>query len=182
MVYGSREFKLRYTSPGAHRHCIKNAGLMIRTYASDNNDHYPYHTNGFGDALVLMVKENPIDAIFFTCGDDDGSLLRAAATNGTHMPEERCTRIYVQGLSDTNNPQIAMLFDRYAIRGGDHFRSPFKPYKREVACADGAMQVVLLENWPRFAREQIELLVKEGIPRARAEAYYAPTLRADAKR
>ena len=28
----------------------------------------------------------------------------------------------MQGLSDTNNPQIALVFDRYPTRGGDHFR------------------------------------------------------------
>jgi hypothetical protein len=90
------------------------------------------------------------------------------------MPEERCTRAYVQGLSDTNNPRIALVFDRYPTRGGDHFRRPWGPPLREVAMLDGSMEVIREEKWPEFRRRQIELLVAESISRAQAEKLYAP--------
>lgn len=161
-----------------HQHCIKNSGSLLRGFAIDHGGKFPVHTNGFGDALALLVAEStyyPDAARYFVGVGDDGAWLRAAATNGSNVSEDRCTRIYVQGL-DESKYQLAILFDRYAVRGGDHFRSIFQPYVREVCMADGSMQVIRQENWAAFASNQVELLVGEGISRATAEAYYRPTL------
>lgn len=158
----------------AHEHCIKQTGLGLRTFAVDHNGRYPFHTNGFGDALLLYLKETGDDPRLFTAPGDDGALFKECLKTGAHMPEERCTRAYVQGLSDTNNPEIALVFDRYPTRGGDHFRRPWGPLLREVSMLDGSMQVIREEKWPEFRRKQIELLVAEGISRAQAEKLYAP--------
>ena len=40
----------------AHEHCIKQAGLAFHTYARDHDGRLPYDTNGFGNALLLLVK------------------------------------------------------------------------------------------------------------------------------
>lgn len=165
-----------------HQHCIKNSGLILRIYATDHDGKFPSHTNGFGDALALLVAEDLSSARYFVGVDDDGAWLQAAATNKLDVPEELCTRIYVQGLTESQ-ANLAVLFDRYAVRGGDHFRGyPGQPYLREVCLADGSMQTITLDQWPAFASNQVELLVKEGIPRATAEAYYRPTLDPNAKR
>jgi hypothetical protein len=37
---------------------------------------------------------------------------------------------------------------------------------------DGSMQVIVENNWPAFASNQVERLVKAGFSRATAEAYY----------
>ena len=156
---------------------------MLEAYADGHEGNFPYHTNGFGDALALLVVEGYDDGRHFVGVDDDASWLRSAATNHTHVREEQCTRIYVQGLTRANNNQIAILFDRYAVRGGDHFRGhPKLPYLREVCTLDGSMQSISLTHWPAYASNQIELLVHEGIPRPTAEAYYRPTLDPNAKR
>jgi hypothetical protein len=42
-----------------HQHCIKCSGMILRTYATDHGGKYPVHTNGFGDALALLVAEDP---------------------------------------------------------------------------------------------------------------------------
>jgi hypothetical protein len=80
----------------------------------------------------------------------------------------------VQGLGDTNNPEIAVVFDRYPTPGGDHFRRPWGPLLRDVALLDGSMLSIPEKRWPEFRRKQIELLVAEGISRAQAEKLYAP--------
>jgi hypothetical protein len=49
----------------AHEHCIKQAGLGFRTYAMDHDGRLPYDTNGFGNALLLLVKGGYL-------GDTDG--------------------------------------------------------------------------------------------------------------
>jgi hypothetical protein len=158
----------------AHEHCIKGTGLDLRTYAIDHNGRFPFHTNGFGDAIVAILREGQAYPYEFTAPGDDGSSLKECLKTGAHMPEERCTRAYVQGLGDTNNPQIALVFDRYPMRGGDHFRRPWGPLLREVAMLDGSMEVIREEKWPEFRRKQIELLIAEGISRTRAEKLYAP--------
>lgn len=33
---------------------MKQAGLSLRLYAHDNNGRFPAHTNGYGDALLLV--------------------------------------------------------------------------------------------------------------------------------
>ena len=151
-------------------------------YATDHGGRYPVHTNGFGDALALLIAGEYDSTGHTLVGvDDDASLLRSAATNKNDVPEELCTRIYVQGLSESDNPDIAILFDKFSVRGGDHRRG-FGPYLREVLMGDGGMRIVGHDRWPAFASNQVQLLVQAGIPRATAEAYYRPTLDPNAKR
>jgi hypothetical protein len=158
----------------AHEHCIKQTALALQTYALDHYGRFPFHTNGFGDAIVLLLKEGQDYPYEFTAPGDDGSRLKECLKTGAHLPEECCTRAYVQGLCDTNNPQIALVFDRYPTRGGDHFRRPWGPRLREVALLDGHVEFVREENWTEFRRKQIELLVAAGIRPAQAEKLYAP--------
>lgn len=160
-----------------HRHCMKVAGLDLRLYASDHDGKYPYHTNGFGDALIELARDytnewEVLSVIRCMCGPgDDGSLLRSALTNGTDVPEALCSRIYVQGLTETNDPQICLLFDRLSVPGGDH-RYGFGRPVRELCLVDGSMRVIDDARWPEFSREQVELLVKAGWSREKALELY----------
>lgn len=167
--------------PPVHQHCIKAAGSALQMYATDHGGVFPVHANGFGDALALSAAEEYDDGHCLVGADDDASWLKAAATNKTDVPEELCTRIYVQGLNPSQC-ELAVLFDRYAVRGGDHFRSRRREYLREVCMADGSMQTITTNRWFAFVTNQVELLVQAGIPRATAEAYYRPTLDPNAKR
>jgi hypothetical protein len=47
-----------------HQHCMKIAGMTFLGYASEHGGAFPYHTNGFGDALLLLVKDSPQDIRF----------------------------------------------------------------------------------------------------------------------
>jgi hypothetical protein len=169
-LVGFMALSMRYT----HQHCMKGATLGLRIYANDHGGKFPYHTNGFGDALLLFATgTNEYATIALITGPgDDGETYKAAMKNHTDVPEAKCSRVYVQGLSETNHPVIAIIFDRRSVRGGDHFRSPFRDYVREVGLLDGSMQVISDRRWPEFSRNQIELLVQAGIPRAAAEEYY----------
>lgn len=148
-------------------------------YASDNNGKLPYHTNGFGNALLLLVKSgvlgntNDIQTYrFLTATGDDGEVYREAIKTDAPIPEEKCSRIYIQGLTSSNNLQIAILFDKKATPGGGHFPSRSGKLIREVCLVDGSMQMVIETNWPAFASNQVELLVNDGMSRSNAEHYY----------
>jgi len=161
-----------YAFEYAHRHCIKQASLTLRVYSSDHQDRLPFSTNGFGNALLVLAREDPT-SIASLCGpDDDGHLFKEALQTNSVVPEDQCSRVYIQGLSETNDPQICILFDRNSCRGGDHFRSPWGHRVRELCLLDGSMQVIADEQWPEFSRQQVELLVEAGFARTNALHFY----------
>ena len=156
-----------------HAHCIKIAAGALVMYAEDHNGKFPAHTNGYGDALVLVVEGS---GGCLTGPGYDGDIFKKAAESGQHIPETMCGRVYVQGLSRTDNPEIVLLFDKLATPGGDHchlLRRLRAPLMREVAFVDGSIQAIPESKWPEFARKQIQLLIEAGIPKAEAERLYA---------
>jgi hypothetical protein len=150
---------------------MKIAGMTFLEFASEHGGAFPYHTNGFGDALLLLVKNRPQD-IRFICGPgDDGQVFSNALARGLQVSESQCSRVYVQGLGQTNDPQLCILFDRRSVPGGDHFYGSGKRM-REVCMLDGIMETVPDERWAEFSRQQVELLVVAGFKREKALEYY----------
>ena len=41
-----------------HAHCMAQAGGALILYTGDNFGRFPAHTNGYGDALLLLVPEH----------------------------------------------------------------------------------------------------------------------------
>ena len=163
---------LWYLAHYVHQHCIKQTGIAFGVYSGDHNGQLPFSTNGFGNALLLLVKENLVEVSTICGPDDDGHVFKAALENNSVVPEEQCSRVYIQGLCETNDPLICILFDRNSCRGGDHFRSPWGHAVREVWMLYGSMQVITDERWPEFSRQQVELLVAAGFSRTNALHFY----------
>jgi len=160
-----------------HAHCIVIGGIDLGRYAQDHDGRFPYSTNGYGDALLLVP-----DAWFpsFTGPGYDAGVFERALKTGQHLPEELCGRVYVQGLSETNDPEIAILFDKFPTPGGDHchlLARMIAPLAREVWTIGSGHRAIPLSKWPAFAKHQIELLVAAGIPREQAARYYADVTR-----
>ena len=161
-----------------HRYCIKQVGLALKVYANDNHDNFPSHSGGYGDALLLLAvgRDNFIGAIPLLTGPCyDWRVFEDAARTKGNVSETDCGRVYVQGLSQSNNPSIALIWDKQPTAGGDHCHGWAKltaPLLREVSLLDGSMERILEKDWLAFARKQIELLVEAGIPRERAVALY----------
>jgi hypothetical protein len=159
-----------------HAHCITQAGLALRIHANANAGQFPFHTNGFGDALLPLIAS--AGAYPFTGPMFDSSELMAAQAARRDVDESRLGRIYVQGLSETNNPAIALLFDQWATPGGDHCHGLARlsaPLGREVLWLDGSHEFVKESEWHGFATNQIVLLEAEGIDRRTAQVYYEMT-------
>jgi hypothetical protein len=156
-----------------HAHCIVGAGTSLRMYANEHSGRFPYHTNGYGDALVMM--NSGWDSALTGPGYNAAVFARVRLT-GENAPEAEFGRVYVQGLSETNDPRIALLFDKLPTPGGDHchfFRRIFAPLVREVSTIGADRRVIRESEWPAFAKRQIELLVAAGIARDEAEHYYS---------
>lgn len=154
-----------------HQHCMKATASAFMSFADDNGGRFPFHTNGWGDALLLLVKSNYAD-ISLICGpNDDGRVFREALEKGTDVPEELCSRVYVQGLNQTNARGVLVLFDRVSFPGGDHFYGLLEP-RRE--CLDGDLSMQSLDDklWSRFSRQSAGRLMELGFSRAEAESYF----------
>jgi hypothetical protein len=157
-----------------HQHCIKQTAMALRLYASDHHGRFPFHTNGYGDAILLLAREDIYNINLFTAPGDDGKLLKECLEKGATLPEGSCSRAYVQGLTTSESPEIALVFDRYPTRGGDHSRNPWAPLMREVCFLDGSTQVIREKDWPAFRLKQFALLSAAGIDPARAAQLYSP--------
>lgn len=154
-----------------HRHCFKGTGLGFQAFAKDHFGRYPEHTNGFGDALLLLVRSNYLD-VSHVCGPNDGgAVFLAALTNNTDVPEELCSRVYVQGLSADMPKSVCMMYDRKSFPGGDH-RYGWGPPIREYITSDGSMSTIGDDRWPQFCYDQIATLIELGFTRKQAEYYF----------
>lgn len=156
-----------------HAHCIKGGGLGLEGYAHEHGGMFPFHTNGYGDALVL-VNDGWDEAL--TGPGYNARVFERVRKTGEDAPETEFGRVYVQGLRLTNNPEIAILFDKLPTPGGDHchlFRRIFAPLGREVWTIGDGMRFVPEAKWPEYAKAQIELLVAAGIAREQAGIYYS---------
>jgi hypothetical protein len=157
-----------------HAHCMPQAASSFRMYAADHGGVFPCHTNGYGDALLMMTPERAW-FYFLTGPGYDTSALKEALDSGGDVDESRCGRVYVQGLSETNDARIALFFDKVAAPP-DHSHFPrrlWRGFVREVCFVDGHWDTVPVERWSAFAQEQIELLVQAGFTRERAEGLYS---------
>lgn len=159
-----------------HAHCWKMADGYLAQYAQEHGGRFPFHTNGYGDAVLLIPD------VWLGCFSGPGHDTKAweeARRTGSDVPEDQCGRVYVQGLSATNDPEIILLFDKIPSPG-DHrhlFSRIGAPQVRDVVKI-GGVEIIPESEWPAIAKRQVELLVAAGIAREQAELYYS----ANAKR
>jgi hypothetical protein len=155
----------------SHAHCWKIAEGYLQQYAQEHNGRFPFHANGYGDAVLLIPD------VWLGCFSGPGYDTKAweeARRTGGDVPEAQCGRVYVQGLSVTNDPEIIILFDKIPSPG-DHrhlFSRIGAPLVREVAKI-GGVEIINESEWPAVAKQQVELLVAAGIAREQAEMYYS---------
>jgi hypothetical protein len=156
-----------------HAHCMPQASMALVTYAHDHNGRFPYHTNGYGDALLMLTPD--LAAPYCLTGPGYGTAaFDEAIASGGNVDERRCGRVYVQGLSQTNDTRIAILFDKVAAPP-DHCHFPrrlWHGFSRDVGFVDGDWRSVRVAKWPEFVREQVELLTEAGFTREQAQRLY----------
>ncbi len=133
-----------------HSHCIVIANSILDRYDLEHG-HYPYSSNGYGDA-ILRVTTNRKDFQFFTAAGYDTKVFEYALEHTSHVPETECDRVYVQVPGTNRDPNIVMLFDKKSRRGG-----------REVDRAGFVRDA----DWPAFVKQQIDLLVARAFHESR---------------
>lgn len=156
-----------------HAHCIVGGGLSLSAYAQEHEGRFPFSPNGYAAALVMVNAG--WDASLTGPGYNARVFERVRRT-GEIAPASEFGRVYVQGLSATNDPEIALLFDKLPTPGGDHCHFPRRliaPLAREVWTIGSDHRVIPETEWPAYSKLQIELLVNAGLPKEQAENYYS---------
>jgi len=159
----------------AHTHCMPQASGLLVQYALEHGGKFPEHTNGYGDALLLLCAEDPTAWQVLTGPGYDSEAHKKWLVAHVDVAESECGHVYVQGLSTNSNPDIAILFDK-SPSTGDHCHFPQRLWatpKRDVSFVYGGWAMIEESAWPAFASNQIELLIREGFARKEAKALYA---------
>lgn len=157
-----------------HAHCIAQASAAFEIYAEKNGGKYPFHANGYPDALLLLNGPG-YWGYFLTGPGFDGEVIDDAKRTGRPLTEAECGRVYIQGLTKNSNREIIFFFDKIPTPGSDHTHLPHRmwaPLCREVLRVGSGMQRIEEMEWPEIVRQQIELLVEEGFDRKEAERLY----------
>jgi hypothetical protein len=155
-----------------HAHCIKQAGMLFQNYADQNGGRFPTDPRGYGCALL---KFNPDCYYALTSSGYDEAAYHAAKQRGMPLAENVCGRVYIQGLNNSVNPKIAILFDKKSTPGGDHCHLLARltaPFGREVAYVSGSSDFIPDTDWPAFVQAQLALLTAAGIPLKEAQRLY----------
>ena len=155
-----------------HAHCMAAVYIGLSFYAGENNGIYPYSSKGYADGLELTSEKYPCPWMLTGPGYTEKIPDKLRKNN---IPENMCGRVYIQGLKQDDDGDIAIVFDKLATPGGDHchlLSRMLSPLGREVQCISGQKKFISENQWKDFSKEQIELLVKAGIPKEKAEWYY----------
>jgi hypothetical protein len=163
-------FKIRpdlYETGHDHKHCMTQIALSLKQYASEHEGKFPYQASGYGDALLMLDdKYLPVgNGDMYTGHGYDGSVFVEASKTKAHVPDEKCGRVYIQGLTEDSDSDIVLLFDKLP-----------SARVREVFFIGGNSKWIANKDWNHFATSQIELLEKNGILKETAIAYYKETL------
>lgn len=140
-----RMYPLRFHD--RHAHCIKQTGLGLRMFSGDHGGQFPKDVNGYGDALLLLAPYIGSNSLELLTGPGyDTRVFDEARSNKHDVAEQECGRVYVQGLSESNAPDIVILFDKLATHGADH-GPPWGQLGREVLFLNGHMEFVAESDW-----------------------------------
>jgi hypothetical protein len=156
-----------------HCYCIRGGWSILLSYASEHTNSLPYDDRGYADAILQLGDEAQSWA-FSGPGYDPN--VYEHGKQFTNMPEELVGRVYVQGLSMTNNPEIVLLFDKHPTAGGSHchFLSKLSaPLGREVVYLGGGAPFIKETEWNTFCTNQVQLLVREGFTPEKARQMLA---------
>lgn len=155
-----------------HAHCMNAHVISLSMYAENNDGVFPYSPKGYADALELTSKDYPCP--WMLTGPGYTEKVPDEVRKG-NIPEKLCGRVYIQGLKEEDDSDIAILFDKMATPGGDHCHLPARmwmPLGREVLFIGGKKDFISNDKWDAFAKDQIGRLVNAGISREKAEWYY----------
>lgn len=159
VVLGGTALWFRMTYPHGVSHCCATElGANLKRYAADHDGWLPkgaispeasfsqLHTNYESNLQRLRGKIVPL------------ATAEAAWNRYGWLEAESCGWHYIEGLATTNDPSIAIAWDK--SWGLGHNGQRIRKFGREVIYLDGSTAAKLLKDWPQFAIDQREKLAR----------------------
>jgi hypothetical protein len=127
---------------------------MLRLYASEQDGWLPY---GKATPEESILATNSL-AEYLLCGKNIPHEKTQEALAKNQFGPEVCGWHYVEGLRESDPPQIAVVWDK--VVGLNHNGMRHSGWMHEVVNLDGSTTFILKTNWFAFVATQKELLAK----------------------
>ena len=145
---------------GASHCCMDAMWLALRLYAQEHGGAYPAGESSPEASLSLLCKSNYIDVGTIRGMTVPESIVRGIFQGGGLLGPQNCGWQYIEGMTQTNDPRIALLYCKEAL---GHNGQRTKDGGRQVLfVGDGGIQWVSGDRWQAFLSEQMELLRSRG--------------------
>lgn len=136
--------------------CIKGMGTALHSYAMEHNGRFP-SGGDTPEASLSLLNSNYTDAEWLRGKTVSLEVAQTALAKGGKLGPGSCGWHYVEGLTESDEPEIAILWDKIGL---DHHGGRVKGGGHEVAFVDGSSQFVPGGKWPQFLEKQAQLLAR----------------------
>lgn len=145
----------KYSYPYGWSHCCaKGVGLALREYAMDHGGFYPAG-GGSPEASLSLLYSNYLDAYTLRGKTVPLEVVQQALAEDGKLGPQSCGWHYVEGLTDADNPQIAIVWDKVGL---GHNGQRLKGGGHEVVFLDGTTTTISARQWPDFTERQKQLI------------------------
>lgn len=146
--------------------CLKAIGLSLRLYSRDNDDRFP-SGGPTPEASLSMLLPSYCDLNTLKGKTVKLEAAKAALDRDGVLDSNSCGWIYVEGLNESDSPEMPILWDR--VPGLGHNGQRIRDNGREVLFVDGHTEWISGARWADFLSRQQTLRdsrpewVKKGI-------------------
>jgi hypothetical protein len=163
-----------YTFPYGWSHCCAK-GLMfaLEEYAQEHGGRYPFGGDS-PEASLGLLYSNYVDANVLRGKTVSLQTVERALAKNHKLDPDSCGWHYVEGLTLSDDPQIAVVWDKIGLgHNGQHLKNG----GHEVIFVSGSELVISGPSWPKFLKEQQELLAHrnpkaiQGLPELTARIH-----------
>ena len=146
--------------------CAKGVSFALQEYARDHGGMFPIGGDT-PEASLSLLYSNYLDAYTLRGKSVPLETVEHALGKNGKLDPESCGWHYVEGLTEADNPQIAIVWDKVGL---GHNGERLKSGGHEVVLLDGSTTYVGGKRWPEFIEEQKKLFAqrsdraKQGLP------------------
>jgi hypothetical protein len=151
----------RYMYPNGARHiCAKQIALALSMYSNDNNGFYPAGEDT-PEASFSLIYEDYLHVPSILGGKTiPTEVATAVLEKGELLGPENCSWHYVEGLTEADDLNIAIFWDKEP--GFGHNCERMSGGRREVVFLSSMSKYIPESEWQAFLKEQKNLLAKRS--------------------
>ena len=146
----------RYTFPYGKTHrCDTLLSLALSNYAAAHGGRYPFGESSPEASLSLLYREGFIDAEDLRPITVSAKVVRQEANSGRLLTPETCGWHYVEGLRESDSPELALFWDKAGV---GHWGERLRGGGYIVTFVGRPSRHILASEWTMFLETQRRLL------------------------